>query len=192
MVDPAEHTQLDALVVSGGNDIGHELYGGQEMPKAAIDRPRDQLEIRLIERALREGLPILGICRGAQLLSVVLGGSLIQDVRNLRRKTSNRATVLPLKRVRIATDSLIADIFGKSRLRVNSLHHQAIDKTGAGVHVVARDRDALCQAVECSGRQPAPVLGVQWHPEYLLYVPAQLRLFRWLKDRAQGSMASPG
>jgi putative glutamine amidotransferase len=178
--DPALTERFDGLVISGGNDVGPELYGGDEMPKAAIDRDRDTLEINWIQRALEEGWPVLGICRGAQLLNVVLGGSLIQDVRPLRRHTSNRASLLPLKSVCVRASSRVATVCGRRRLRVNSLHHQAIRRPGQGLRVVARDRDRLCQAVE--GDAGCAILGVQWHPEYLFYLPSQLRLFRWLVE----------
>ena len=181
--DPAHDERFDGLVISGGNDIGPELYGGDDMPKARIDRDRDTLEIAWIQRALDEGWPVLGICRGAQLLSVVLGGSLIQDVRPLRRHTSNRASLLPLKRVGVRRSSRIARICRGTRLSVNSLHHQAIRRPGQGLRVVARDRDRICQAVE--GEAPLALLGVQWHPEYLLYLPSQRRLFRWLVTQGQ-------
>lgn len=187
--DPAVDERFDGLVISGGNDVGPELYGGNDMPLASIDRARDTLEIGWIQRALEEGWPILGICRGAQLLNVVLGGSLIQDVRPLRRHTSNRASLLPLKLVCARAPSRLVRACGRRRLRVNSLHHQAIKRPGQGLRIVARDRDRLCQAVE--GRRGLPVVGVQWHPEYLLFLPSQLRLFRWLARHGEHREAAP-
>ncbi len=177
--DPAD---LDALIVSGGNDIGPELYGGNELPKAKIDRERDSLEVYWIRQALRRKLPILGICRGAQLLNVVLGGSLIQDIRSLRVHTSNRASLAPRKAVRLSGLSRLARVIGRRTVRVNSLHHQAIDVPGRDLEPVARDRDDICQAIEATGEHR--VFGVQWHPEYLLYLPSQLRLFRWVAQEA--------
>jgi putative glutamine amidotransferase len=180
---PAEGEHFDALVVSGGNDVGPELYGGDAQPKARIDRHRDQLEIRWIERAIDEGWPLLGICRGAQLINVVCGGKLIQDLRALRRRTSNRASLLPTKRVELGKDSFLAQLLRRRRLRVNSLHHQAVETPGKGLRMVGRDRDGICQAIEASGSEA--VIGVQWHPEYLFYLSSQRRLFRWLMRRAE-------
>ncbi len=169
---------LDALIVSGGNDIGPELYGGADMPKAKIDGPRDELEIRWINHALENNTPLLGICRGAQLINAVLGGTLHQDIRHLRKRTTNRALLLPLKNVAVAGESRLAEICGRSRLRVNSLHHQAIRRTGKGLMVVGRDQDHFCQAIEST--EGRPLIGVQWHPEYLFFLPSHFALFRWL------------
>lgn len=169
---------IDALIISGGNDIGPELYGGEAAPKTRIDRRRDAMELGWIDYALGRRLPLLGICRGAQLLNVALGGSLLTDVRPIRRLTYNRPGLLPTKQVAVDDDSRLAVITGRRRLRVNSLHHQAVDRPGVGLRVVGRDLDHLCQAVEADDGRP--LLGVQWHPEYLLYLPSQLRLFRWL------------
>jgi putative glutamine amidotransferase len=180
--DPAAGECFDAVIISGGNDIGPELYGGAEMPKAVIDRERDELEIGWINRALEERWPLLGICRGAQLLNAVLGGSLAQDIRQRRRHTSNRASIVATKNVALLRTSYMSAVCKRTRLRVNSLHHQAIDRPGLGLRIVGRDRDGICQAIE--GREDHRILGVQWHPEYLFYLPVQLRIFRWLIDKA--------
>lgn len=173
---------LDALVISGGNDIGPELYGGDVAPKTRIDTARDALEIRWIQHAIENDIPLLGICRGAQLINAVLGGKLHQDIRPLRKKTYNRPGLLPTKQVFLQPDSRIAQLCKRVKLRVNSLHHQAISEPGNGLEIVGRDLDDLCQAVECTrGRA---IVGVQWHPEYLFYLPAQFALFRWLLRRA--------
>ena len=112
------------------------------------------------------------------MINVVLGGTLHQDIRQLRRLTYNRPGLLPTKQVRLAPDSVVARICGKPRLRVNSLHHQAIKVPGKGLRVVGKDLDEITQAVECSRGQM--IIGVQWHPEYLFYLPSQFALFRWL------------
>ncbi len=182
VANPGFGKDFDGLVISGGDDIGPELYGGSEMPKARIDRRRDALEASWIRRALKQGLPVLGICRGAQLLNVILGGSLIQDVRTLREKTSNRASLLPTKTVKLCDGSRLANEVERSTLRVNSLHHQAIREPGDNLKIVGRDRDDLCQAIEANDNLPA--MGVQWHPEYMFYLSSQRRVFQWLVERA--------
>jgi putative glutamine amidotransferase len=112
-----------------------------------------------------------------------------QDIRHLRVRTSNRPGLLPTKRVHLEPGSAMAAVCGAEKLRVNSLHHQAVKRTGTGLAVVGRDRDDIIQAVECSGDRP--IIGVQWHPEYLIYLPSQFALFRWLvrsvKRRRAGS-----
>lgn len=175
------NTEFDALVIGGGNDIAPEHYGGEILMPVKLDPERDALEIHWIRHALDAGKPLLGICRGAQLINVVLGGNLHSDIRELRRVTSNRPGLLPTKTVALQGDSLLAQALGKQRLRVNSLHHQAIDRTGDGLRVVGRDLDNLVQAVEGQGEQR--IAGVQWHPEYLFYLPVQRRLFAWLLGR---------
>jgi putative glutamine amidotransferase len=178
---PPSGQPLDALVIGGGSDIGPEHYGGDLDAKVKADPERDRLEIEWIGRALEDDIPLLGICRGAQLINVVLRGTLHQDIRPLRKQTYNRPGLLPTKQVRLEPDSVLARICGKTRLRVNSLHHQAIRDAGADLKVVGQDLDAIAQAVESSAGRP--ILGVQWHPEYLIYLPAQFALFRWLLRR---------
>ena len=179
---PPSGLPLAGLVISGGNDISPEHYGGDLEEKVKLDPERDQLEIDWIERALDEDIPLLGICRGAQLINVVLGGRLYQDIRPLRERTHNRPGLLPTKQVRLHPDSALAAICSRTRLRVNSLHHQAIRDPGSDIRVVGWDLDEFTQAVE--GVHGRTVIGVQWHPEYLLYLPSQLALFRWLVRRA--------
>lgn len=174
--------RLDALIIGGGNDIAPEHYGGDIDAKVKADPERDRLEIRWIEFALERQIPLLGICRGAQLINVVCGGTLFQDIRPLRKLTYNRPGLLPTKQVRLEAGSAVARVCGKRHLRVNSLHHQAIKQPGKGLRVVGRDLDDITQAVESTGG--LPIIGVQWHPEYLFYIPSQFALFRWLLRRA--------
>lgn len=174
---------LDALIISGGNDIGAEHYGGDVGAQVRADPERDRLEIEWIEKALEQSLPLLGICRGTQLINVVLGGNLHQDITQMRRLTYNRPGLLPTKQVRLEPGSVIASLCARERLRVNSLHHQAIREPGTDLRVVGRDLDQIVQAVECVGRRQ--IIGVQWHPEYLIYLPAQFALFRWLLQSAE-------
>ena len=178
----ARSQQLHGLIIGGGNDISPEHYGGNLDAKVKADPDRDRLEIMWIERALEYNIPLLGICRGAQLINTVLGGTLHQDIRPIRRLTYNRPGLMPTKQVRLESDSQLAGICGKTSLRVNSLHHQAIRDPGDGLRVVGRDLDGITQAVESTGGRP--ILGVQWHPEYLTYLPSQYALFRWLLQRS--------
>lgn len=174
-VNPAP---LDALVIGGGNDISPEHYNGDISAPVKADPKRDRLEISWIRYALKHRIPILGICRGAQLVNVVLGGNLHQDIRPLRKLTYNRPGLLPTKQVKLEPDSLIARICTTTSLRVNSLHHQAVRESGANLMAVGKDLDGIIQAIEAT--DGAKIIGVQWHPEYLFYLPAQLALFRWL------------
>lgn len=177
---PAEH--LDAVIVSGGDDIHPGLYGLEALAEKEYDHDRDELEQHYINYALDHRLPLMGICRGYQLINVVLGGSLHLDIRKMRSKTSNFGTILPRKTVVLSESANIARLTGLSRLKVNSLHYQAVDRVADALRVGGHDLDSFVQVLEHSGDMP--ILGVQWHPEYLFYMPSHLRLFRWLVERA--------
>lgn len=175
---PPSGKPLNALIIGGGNDISPEHYHGDITAKVRLDPDRDRLEIKWIHHALDNNIPLLGICRGAQLINVVLGGTLYQDVRPLRKLTYNRPGLLPTKQVRLKPGSRLAKICGKHHLRVNSLHHQAIKQVGKHLKTVGWDLDQFTQAVE-SGKEKR-IIGVQWHPEYLIYLPSQFSIFRSL------------
>jgi len=175
--------QVDGVVVTGGHDVDPVLYAAAPEVKPRYDPARDALESAVIDRALALGLPLLGICRGAQLLNVRLGGSLFQELRSRRRHTSNRWTILPLKTLRLERGTRLHRLFRRSRTRINSLHNQGIDRLGDGLVVAGRDLDDIVQAVEMPTRPF--VIGVQWHPEFLLYQGHQRRLFRILVRQAR-------
>jgi len=177
-------SSIDAVIIGGGDDISPSHYQQEAAPDAEYDPKRDDLEIEWIHWALKEKVPLLGICRGSQLINVVLGGELNQNIRELRKLTYNRPGLLPTKQVRLADDSRVAAICRKPRLRVNSLHSQIVRKTGDGMRAVGWDLDGFIQASE---HQEYHIVGVQWHPEYLFYVPSQLRLFRWLLGCSQST-----
>lgn len=168
----------DALVIGGGNDISPEHYGGEVDAKVKLDPERDLLEIKWIRHALENTIPMIGICRGAQLINVLLGGNLHHDIRQMRQLTYNRPGLLPTKQVWLDPDSDLARITGKAKLWVNSLHHQAVDLPGESLRRIGWDLDSITQAIESTIN--CPVVGVQWHPEYLIYLPSQLAIFRWL------------
>ncbi|ANQ23868.1 hypothetical protein BA893_19785 [Vibrio natriegens] len=169
---------LDGLIIGGGDDIDPEHYGGEASERDEFDPERDKLEIEWIKWALENQVPILGICRGAQLLNVVHGGNLYADISTLRKRTYNRPGLLPTKQVFVDRESDLFALCGKPKLRVNSLHHQAVKDVGDGLRVAGRDLDGFVQAIESTHSQP--IRGVQWHPEYMFYLPSQFKLFRWL------------
>ncbi len=173
---PPPPDDLDGLIVTGGSDINPALYGQPEGPWVEPDPVRDRFELAALEFARIRGLPVLGICRGAQLINVAAGGSLHGDLTELRRVTSNRRRLLPRKRVWIAPESRLRTILGGESVRVNSLHHQAVKDLGAGLSIVARDRDDIVQGIEATGERF--LVGVQWHPEYLPWLAPQRALFR--------------
>jgi len=170
-------------VISGGDDIHPSLYDAEEVPKARYDEARDALEQRHIQYALRRGMPMLGICRGYQLINVTCGGSLYGDIRGKRRNTSNYNTVLARKTINLEPDSTVKRVIRKQHFKVNSLHHQAIDSVADRLAIVGRDLDDFAQAMEATDNRR--IMGVQWHPEYLFYLSSQRRLFHWLVEQAR-------
>lgn len=176
--DRAWPSDIDGVVIGGGDDIATDLYGARATPGARPDHRRDAFELAAVRRAIVDGRPVLGICRGAQLLNVACGGSLHTDITPRRRATAAGANPLPCKPVALRPNTRLASVIGRRRLRVNGLHHQAIARPGHNLVVVARDADGFAQAIE--SRRGTALTGVQWHPEYLLYHRAARRLFRQL------------
>ncbi|HYG86383.1 MAG TPA: gamma-glutamyl-gamma-aminobutyrate hydrolase family protein [Azospirillum sp.] len=175
---------LDGLVVGGGDDIDATLYGETARPHIRIDPDRDRLEMLALDIAERLSIPVLGICRGSQMINVHRGGSLHVDIHEVYEEAPRMRTVLPRKRITIVPDSGLYRILGISECRVNALHHQSVDRLGDGVHLVAKDRAGVAQAIEVPGTRL--LVGVQWHPEYLVADPRQQNLFRTLVGAAEG------
>jgi putative glutamine amidotransferase len=181
-------TDIDGLVIGGGDDIANDLYSATAAYDVGADRARDAFELAAIAYARDTGRPVLGICRGAQLLNVAAGGTLYDDITKLRRSTSNRANPLACKPIAIKPHSRLAAVLGRRRMRVNSLHHQAVQGLGRDLIAVARDADGFVQAIEAdAARSDQWLVGVQWHPEYLFYRRASHRLFRTLTKSALDS-----
>jgi putative glutamine amidotransferase len=173
---------LDGLVITGGNDIDPAAYGQRLHPHT--DKPaavRDVWEFALLRGALQRGLPVLGICRGAQVLNVALGGTLHQHLPDVIGHSGHRAgnavfTSLP---VRTVAGTRLAALLGES-VEVRCYHHQAVDKVADGLVVSAWDADGVIEALERPGDGFA--LAVQWHPEECL---DDLRLFAAIVDAAR-------
>jgi len=149
-----------------------------------LENDRDLLEKALISQALAEGKPILGICRGMQLLNVVRGGTLNRDLSGFYVETPKTRSLLPVKKVYLRADSQLARIFAATTVRVNALHDQAVATLGCRLRVVGREGNEVIQAIEAIDRW---CIGVQWHPEYLPQKKVQQRLFRALIRATQRS-----
>ncbi len=187
---PEVIARVDALVMTGGQDVDPELWGGPSpVPNStggqmlAVDRRRDDYEIALVRHAIARGIPVLGICRGLQVLNVALGGTLIPSLSDRGMKHYSPAD-FPDRRpdrahpVDFDAGTIAAELYG-SRSRVNSWHDQAVDRPGDGVVVSGRAPDGVVEAIELPGR---PVLGLQWHPEGNVELDPS---FRWLVEQAQ-------
>lgn len=169
---------LDGLVIGGGDDVDARLYGGELRMGVRIDPDRDRLEYRWLEAAARRDLPILGICRGAQILNVFRGGTLHADIYEAYAGLPRQRALLPLKQVAITPGTRLHEILGLTRCRVNSLHHQSVDRLGDGLKIAAHDKHGIVQGLDAETGQF--VVGVQWHPEFLIFNPRQQNLFRAL------------
>jgi len=180
---------VDGLLLSGGGDVDAFHYGQEAMPAQGTVQPeRDRMEIYLARRALKDGLPVLGICRGAQLLNISAGGTLYQDLQGVAAlQHSQRAPrSYAIHPVLVRRPSLLHRLLGQERIRVNSFHHQAIHLTGAGLCVSAEAPDGVIEAVEATGHPFA--LGVQWHPEWQAAQRNEaVKIFTALKEAAEKS-----
>ena len=176
---------LDGLIIGGGDDIQAQLYGGEVQLDVRLDPARDELELSLLNRFIPQNTPVLGICRGAQLINVHLGGTLDPDIYTTHEGLKRRRTVLPRKTVDIVGGSQLYQLLGVTWCRVNSLHHQAVNRAGKGIQIVARDRDGLVQGIESEDHDF--LIGVQWHPEWLIFNRPQQRLISALVTAAKQS-----
>jgi putative glutamine amidotransferase len=185
---PGPEKPLDGLIVGGGDDVDARLYGGDLRMDVRLDPERDALEYRMLTAARAADLPVLGICRGAQILNVFLGGTLHSDIYEAYAGLPRQRALLPLKRVRISPDSRLHRIIGLDVCRVNSLHHQSVDKVAPGLKVAGMDRHGIVQALDAE--TGTFVVGVQWHPEFLVFNRPQQRLFRALVAAAKAHGAA--
>lgn len=184
---------IDGLIFSGGADVAPALYGDTEIHPATygVSPARDRFEIELILAAIQHDLPVLGICRGIQVLNVALGGTLMQDVpdqygRSLqhRQQEAGIDTADPGHGVALTPAGRLAAIFGAAEIAVNSSHHQAIRDPAPGLSVEARAEDGVIEAVAHPSSSFA--MGVQWHPEMMFERHReQLRPFTSLVEAAR-------
>ena len=169
----AHYERCDALVFAGGEDVGPQHYGAAPHPRLGPTNPiQDENEIALARRAVAEGKPVFGICRGVQLLNVALGGTLFQDIPSEcpntlghSLSTDQRDMSFLAHPLALAEDCWLAECLGAAGLTVNTLHHQALRDIAPGLRVVGRAPDGIVEVVEAAGR--GFVLGVQCHPEEL-------------------------
>jgi len=148
----------DALLLPGGDDIDPCHYGQENCGSVGIDAERDRLEFEALDAFVKSGQPVLGICRGAQLINVAFGGSLFQDIPNHSR--INNADRLHGSRT---TDEKLRSLYGEEFI-INSSHHQAVDRLGEGLSAVQWADDGTVEAIR---HESLPVFAVQWHPERL-------------------------
>ncbi len=182
---------LDGLILSGGGDIMPALFAEEDSGLLwFVDERRDRTELALTRWALAEGLPLLAICRGAQVLNVVAGGTLIQDIPTQVPGALTHSTVagrpvdVVAHTVEVTAGSRLAALVGAGELGVNSAHHQAAKVVGTGLVVTARAPDGIIEGLEAPDHPFC--VGVQWHPEVMVEKHLVMRrLFEGLAEAAR-------
>lgn len=183
--------RLDGLVLSGGADIDPEYLGEESLPCVSVNPRRDAPELLLVRLAMDRHIPILGICRGIQILAAALGGELWQDIVSQHDSPcldhdQKTARHLPSHDVNVQKSTLLYRIMGgKDVLHVNSFHHQAVRKAPPGFKVAACSSDGIIEAMESDSYRS--VLGVQWHPECFILGgdDSMMPIFQWLVEESR-------
>ena len=164
---PAVAELVQGLMLAGGPDLDPVFFGEEPRGTRAICPERDRFELELVGEVRRRGKPVLAICRGLQVLNVAAGGDLHQDLGAAYPEALKHEQDAPewyaTHRVRLMPGSRLARIFGRTELRVNSFHHQAVRRVAPGFRVCAWSDDGIVEAIEAPGS--GFVIGVQWHPE---------------------------
>jgi putative glutamine amidotransferase len=174
--DNLEFESLDGLILSGGSDIDPTIYGAdQDAHNTPLDKKRDAFELEMIDKAYKSKIPILGICRGAQLINIYFEGNLHPKILDLDEYIIHKNSFFPIKSAIIKKISKLFSIIKKKEVIINSIHNQAIDKVGEDLKITAC-HDKIIQAIE---KEDYPfLLGVQWHPEYLIYLKDHRLIFK--------------
>lgn len=182
-------SRLDGFLLTGGDDIDPLQYGDEMHPSVGgVDVVRDEMEIAMVKWLLKEKKPLLGICRGFEIINVALGGTLYTHIADQLPNALHHPCYPDLPRdllahdVRIESGSRLAQIMGKTQVEVNSLHHQGVKSLAPGLTASARASDGLLEGFEIDEYPFA--LGVQWHPEELVHFPHMLALFKALVQAA--------
>ena len=185
----ALYSRVDGVLFTGGGDISLEYFMGDDHPRIGeVDNLRDLTEINLMRDAVNDGKPILGICRGMQVMNVALGGTLYTHIYDQLPGALDHAYSGDLRRVlvhpvNVDESSRSVEIFGETLLQVNSLHHQGVKDLAAGLRAAGHSPDGLVEVVELPGHPYA--VAVQWHPEWLTDQLPTRRLFKSFVDAAQ-------
>ena len=184
-------SQIDGLILSGGGDLDASLFNEENHPSVtSFDKERDHYDLFLTKRAVEKQMPVLGICRGQQVINVAFGGSLIQDIPSQMpaskvNHNQDEAREIGTHSVDIQTCSTLYQILQKENVLVNTFHHQAVKDIALGFVATAHSEDGLVEAIESTERQS--VLAVQWHPENRTNVEkdSMLPLFKHVVSQAE-------
>lgn len=163
--------RIDGLLIPGGQDVAPHLYGEEPCPQVTFARAQDDLfEMELIRQVRAAGKPILGICRGEQIINVTFGGTLYQDIPTMVKSSINHVQSLKIRSeamhfAEVMPDSHLAKLLGVTKVHINTYHHQSVKDVAEGFKVVATAKDGIIEAIES---QDGSIIGVQWHPELML------------------------
>ncbi len=165
---------IDGLLIPGGDfDIDPYIYGAKTIhPKVVINKPRTEFELTITKKIYEMRKPVFGICGGIQLINVMLGGSLIQDIPDMvtnaisHQQPGDMLREEPYHEIEVERGTLLHDIVGEGKFRVNSTHHQSIEKLGKNLTLNAKAPDGIIEAISIPQGIYPFCLGVQWHPEY--------------------------
>lgn len=182
--------KCDGLLMTGGQDVDPFLYGHTATDRCgAVCRERDEMETHFFHEAIRQNIPILGICRGLQMINVLMGGTLYQDLPTETNSRINHHMQAPYDRVShqvsLTPDTALHQLLQVEDMGVNSYHHQAIKVLGAELEVMAVAEDGIVEAVLLPSRKF--VWAVQWHPEYDLTNSSSQKIFKAFIDSCDGS-----
>ncbi|MDO5726034.1 MAG: gamma-glutamyl-gamma-aminobutyrate hydrolase family protein [Tissierellia bacterium] len=175
--------RIDMLVLTGGDDVHPRWYGQNPMHNCTeIDYKRDLTDMALLKAAIDEGVPVLGICRGLQIINSYLGGTLIQDIPTQADRAYGHRSwdtyTTGHHEIELMKDSFLHKIFGKDKLMVNSIHHQAIKIVAPGMKTSAKSFDGIIEAFE---NEEKKLYGVQFHPEGMkFYEDKALDIFKYV------------
>ncbi len=183
------YSRVAGILFTGGGDVSLDYFEGEEHPRIGeVDEARDLTEILLMRAAVNDGKPILGICRGAQVMNIALGGTLYTHIYDQLPGALDHAYPGDLRRVLVHSvnvdeSSRSAEIFGETLLQVNSLHHQGLKDLAPGLRAAGHSPDGLTELVELPDHPYA--VSVQWHPEWLTDQLPTRRLFKSFVDAAE-------
>ena len=163
--EPVDPKDFDGLLLPGGDDINPKYYHQDNQGSEDIDDALDELQFEVLDRFVKAKKPIMGICRGHQVLNVYFNGTLIQDIKEKKQHKQIERGVDNINNIISEDNSFIYDIYGKN-FKTNSSHHQAVDKVGENLKIAAYSDDGIVEALE---HKTLPIISVQFHPERMCF-----------------------